>query len=1118
VLAVCRRVLAHEADAEDAFQATFVVLARRAGAVARRESVGSFLYGVAVRTALRARSSRENRRRRERRVAAMAETASAHEMPANDLRPVLDEELAALPARYREPLRLCYLEGRTYDEAARALGCARGTVASRVARGRERLRARLAARGVAPSAAVLASALAARASASAVPASLLSAALRAAARACAGAAGRAALAPRVRELAEGAAREAARARLRVVGVLLLAVCAAGVVAVAAPRGRRGPGPETDVVEGPATPAARAGTWQMAARLGVSLRRARSALFSPDGRYLAEVTADGVLRLWDTATWQERCRYAAGRDNLAMRFSPDGRLLSLNAVVRDPEPLKSNHGPTAVVVLESATGREAARFPARTGAFVPDGSALVTWNDDDTLTFWDPHTFARRFDVKEVPRGSLPVPTFSPDGRLLCTWGNDVRSARLWETADGRLRGRPEGCYPEFARDGKHLVTCVPGGAKVWDCATGRETAALRGPRDWGAYAFLSPDGGLVLTSTGPATPLRFAADAYLKTDATPGGGPSDSLPLDVRLWDARTGAERARFGGTVGSDDHSGFSPDGRTVVYARREPGGMGREELVLWDVAVGRERAVLRSAKGVSSGTFSRDGRFLFTADIAGGDVRVWDPATGERLPDLPGAGRMAGAVLSPDGTMLAGNWNETGYSPLIGQTELVVFRLTDGPAPPPVQRGTAAPAGSFPLTNPGISSAGVSPGPAPNVVPKPAPDNLPRGPAPTEAAKALDALVKESMGATGEYHKTVLTALTEPKRESLRQQYGERQAAFAARALQIARENPTDPAAMRALAFVLGPGIGLPGPALGRVREEALAQIRKDLLPSRHVTELLPLFSGLNPGTANGLLAAMAECNRYPCDRGQAALMLADALARQADHVRQRQAAPDRAGSRPAGQAPGRDPPGQPDPDALERDAARWYTLVRDKYGDLADPGRRNATLGEPAERGLFAMLHLGIGKEAPEIAGEDLEGKPLKLSDHRGKVVVLFFCGNWSGSWRPLNPQKRHLVERLAGKPFALLEVVSDNDPEPVRRAMRDEGLTWRCWFDKGRPGPISLRWNVPFVAAYVLDASGVIRYKGLPGGLLDEAADRVVRELTGRPVRPAGREGGTGGPS
>jgi WD40 repeat protein len=150
----------------------------------------------------------------------------------------------------------------------------------------------------------------------------------------------------------------------------------------------------------------------------------------------------------------------------------------------------------------------------------------------------------------VPRGSLPVITFSPDGRLLCTRGNDIRSTCLWDTADGRLRGRPEGCCPEFARDGKHLVTCVPGGVKVWDCATGRETAALQGPRYSGAYALLSPDGGLVLAST--TVPLRFEADGSLKTDDTQ-GGPSGTLPLDVRLWDAGTGAERARFGGRPGA-------------------------------------------------------------------------------------------------------------------------------------------------------------------------------------------------------------------------------------------------------------------------------------------------------------------------------------------------------------------------------------------------------------------------------------------------------------------------------------------------------------------------------------------------------------------------------------
>ncbi len=356
VFGVCRRVLADDADAEDAFQATFVVLARRAGEVTRRESVGSFLYGVAVRTALRARSARTKRRARERQVVAMPETAAAPERLWDELRPVLDEELAALPARYREPLRLCYLEGRSYDEAALALGCAKGTVASRVARGRERLRARLAARGVAPSAAGLAAGLAAQTSTSAVPPHLPAAALRAAALARAGAAGLAALAPRVRELAEGAAREAVRARLRVVSVLLLVASVAGLAGVAVVRGRRDPGPETAAVaEMPPAPAARAATWQMAARLGASIGQVRNARFSPDGRTLADVSTDGVLRLWDTATWQERGRFETrgtvqDKYSLRMRFAPDSRLLSLEATVQDSR--SPNGRLTAVAVLES----------------------------------------------------------------------------------------------------------------------------------------------------------------------------------------------------------------------------------------------------------------------------------------------------------------------------------------------------------------------------------------------------------------------------------------------------------------------------------------------------------------------------------------------------------------------------------------------------------------------------------------------------------------------------------------------------------------------------------------------------------------------------------------------
>ncbi len=379
----------------------------------------------------------------------------------------------------------------------------------------------------------------------------------------------------------------------------------------------------------------------------------------------------------------------------------------------------------------------------------------------------------------------------------------------------------------------------------------------------------------------------------------------------------------------------------------------------------------------------------------------------------------------------------------------------------------------------------------------------------PAPTEAAKALATLAKEREAAAREFSDGLRQAGNDTERKSLQRRYAEGEAALTARALQIAREHPTDPAATKALQFVLQRAPGVSENALGRVRAEALAQIRKDYLASRHLAELQLLFVGLDTDTVNGLLTTLAVSSPYPVDRCQAALRLADTLAVKADNIRRMPAASDPVRGRNTGQGSEGDPLGQPDADALERDAARWYTLVLEKYGAVPSPGQ-GPTLRESAERGLFALQHLGIGKAAPELVGEDLDGKPFKLSDYRGNVVVLVFCADWTGSWRPWNARKRRLVERLTGKPFALLEVNSDHDRQAVKRMTQEEGVTWRCWFDKGRPGPISLRWNVQvWPAVYLLDGSGVIRHKGSLDKTLDAAVDGLLREMSGSRVGRAG---------
>jgi RNA polymerase sigma factor (sigma-70 family) len=190
VLGVCRRVLGHAHDAEDAFQATFLVLARKAASVTRREAVASFLYGVAYRTALRARARRARRHATERQVAEMPHP-EVRPPEAQDWRPVLDRELSLLPEKYRAALVLCDLECKSRREAARELGLAEGTLASRLARARRQLAGRLAKCGVTLSGGALAAALAEGAQA-AVPAPWVGATARAAALLAAGRAGAAA--------------------------------------------------------------------------------------------------------------------------------------------------------------------------------------------------------------------------------------------------------------------------------------------------------------------------------------------------------------------------------------------------------------------------------------------------------------------------------------------------------------------------------------------------------------------------------------------------------------------------------------------------------------------------------------------------------------------------------------------------------------------------------------------------------------------------------------------------------------------------------------------------------------------------------------------------------------
>src|SRR5262249_49623855 len=172
VLGVCRRVLRHTEDAEDAFQATFLILVRKAAAIRKREAVASWLHRAAFRAALEANAAR--RRSRERQVSAMPETeAAVLEDLSGELRALLEQELDRLPDKYRDAVVLCDLEGKTRKQAAQQLGVPEGTLSGRLTTARRMLAGRLARRGLTISGGALAAILSEGAASACVPKSLV---------------------------------------------------------------------------------------------------------------------------------------------------------------------------------------------------------------------------------------------------------------------------------------------------------------------------------------------------------------------------------------------------------------------------------------------------------------------------------------------------------------------------------------------------------------------------------------------------------------------------------------------------------------------------------------------------------------------------------------------------------------------------------------------------------------------------------------------------------------------------------------------------------------------------------------------------------------------------------
>jgi RNA polymerase sigma factor (sigma-70 family) len=223
VLGVCQRIAANTHDAEDAFQATFLVLVRKADTVRPREMVGNWLYGVAYRTALEGRGKSARRKAREKQVTNMPEPEVRPEELWQELRPVLDQELSRLPDKYRVPLVLCELEGRPRKEAARQLNVPEGTLSSRLATARKMLAGRLRRRGLAVAAGPLAVALSQNGAVACVPVPLVASTVEAAALLAAGETAAGVVSAHVATLTESVVKALLLTKLKATAVALLVI-------------------------------------------------------------------------------------------------------------------------------------------------------------------------------------------------------------------------------------------------------------------------------------------------------------------------------------------------------------------------------------------------------------------------------------------------------------------------------------------------------------------------------------------------------------------------------------------------------------------------------------------------------------------------------------------------------------------------------------------------------------------------------------------------------------------------------------------------------------------------------------------------------------------------------
>ncbi len=673
VLRVCRRVLRNEQDAEDAFQATFLLLARKASSIRSTEAVASWLHAVAYRLALRSRARNANRQAREQEVAE-TEQGGPLETTWLELQAILDEELHRLPQKYQAPLLLCYLDGKTHEEAARELGCPVGTIHARVSRGRNLLRERLARRGL-PLTAIGFAALLASNTPAAVAAPLFTHTLKATlATAAGGQCAPGLVSAEALALADGGITMLASSKLKFVLAILLTLGAVGLGALgissasAIPEqpGKSKPEAVDSSVSDTARPAPLpAGA---IARLGdarfFSGGMNPSGLYmalSPDGKRLALPDLEHVVRVWDLVSGEEIALLGASsaehpRCITFLEFSRDGKLLASventdSVQLWDVETGKSLHrlggamqgtlfcctvSPDGKQVAAPAEGGAVLRWDVASGkllpgtvghdeatyavAYSPDGSLLATAGEDQEVRLWEAGP-GKAVRTLQGHREKVVGLAFSPDGKQLASRGMD-QTVRFWDVKSGEAirkwatspsiwtgQGHGNAHAIGFSSDGKKVLLGGNVGLSVRDAASGRELKQHRGIGATGSAVVLSRDGK---TLAGLAM-----------------------FGQRVHLWDAESGKELHPAKGHVGGVLSVAYAPDGKTIATG-------GRDKTVrVWDLD-GKELHTLNGHTGaVGFLVYSADGKQLVSASRDSSDrtVSLWEVGTGKEVRQFRG-----------------------------------------------------------------------------------------------------------------------------------------------------------------------------------------------------------------------------------------------------------------------------------------------------------------------------------------------------------------------------------------------------------------------------------------------------------------------------------------------